>query len=209
MRYATLVMVITSIVLFNWNTAWTESTGPREKPQGNDGPGQHERHKEGPDGKRHRGGPPRMGLLGLIDTNRDGTLSADEIADSPTALKQLDKNDDGEVTREEFRHHFRSRMEEQGRRGSRGLRSRDQGGPEGRSERFFDHVMSHDENDDGKVEASEMPERMQRLLDHADANGDGALDRPELEAAAAKKRERREQHRRSRQGEGKREPRDQ
>ena len=38
-----------------------------------------------------------------LDTNHDGVLSADEIANAATSLKQLDKNGDGRLTEDELR----------------------------------------------------------------------------------------------------------
>jgi len=52
------------------------------------------------DGKRR---PPPNPLLHLFDTNRDGVISADEIAAAPAALKALDKNGDGQLTPDELR----------------------------------------------------------------------------------------------------------
>ncbi len=34
-----------------------------------------------------------------LDTNHDGELSAEEIANAPASLKKLDKNGDGKLTR--------------------------------------------------------------------------------------------------------------
>jgi hypothetical protein len=42
-------------------------------------------------------------LLVLFDTDKDGVLSAAEIAASPTVLKALDQNSDGQVTADEIR----------------------------------------------------------------------------------------------------------
>jgi hypothetical protein len=42
-------------------------------------------------------------IVAALDTNGDGTLSADEIAAASTSLKKLDKNGDGQLTQEEFR----------------------------------------------------------------------------------------------------------
>ena len=54
------------------------------------------------------------------------------------------------------------------------------GGPGGGD--FVEFVMGFDNNGDGKVTKDEMPERMQqRLLQRADANGDGAIDKQEAE----------------------------
>ena len=51
------------------------------------------------------GGRPRMAspLMEALDTNRDGTLDADEIKNAAVALLKLDKNGDGKLTQEELR----------------------------------------------------------------------------------------------------------
>lgn len=41
-------------------------------------------------------------LVGALDVNHDGVIDADEIANAVAALKKLDKNGDGKLTREEF-----------------------------------------------------------------------------------------------------------
>lgn len=49
-----------------------------------------------------RGGPPRRDpLIGALDPDGDGALSADEIAASPASLRKLDANADGLLTLEE------------------------------------------------------------------------------------------------------------
>jgi Ca2+-binding EF-hand superfamily protein len=52
-------------------------------------------------------------------------------------------------------------------------------------------LQKFDKNKDGKVEVSELPERMQKWLGAADANKDGILSVDELKAHAAAKREER------------------
>jgi hypothetical protein len=42
-------------------------------------------------------------LLGLFDTDKDGTLSATEISTAPAVLKALDRNGDEQVTSDEVR----------------------------------------------------------------------------------------------------------
>ncbi len=43
-----------------------------------------------------------MALVAAIDADGDGIISADEMKDAPAALKKLDKNGDGNLTREEI-----------------------------------------------------------------------------------------------------------
>jgi len=63
--------------------------------------------------------------------------------------------------------------------------ARGQGGPHGKArpspEALFDRF---DKNDNGKLSADELPERIaEKLIEHADADGDGAVTLEELEAA--------------------------
>ncbi|UCF32892.1 MAG: hypothetical protein JSV78_11225 [Phycisphaerales bacterium] len=117
----------------------------------------------------HRGEPgPRAGcLMRVLDADKDGTLSAEEIANASAALLTLDQDGDGALSDEELRPP----------RPPRG-------------EKFVERLMSHDADGDGKVTAAELPERMQRLLDRADTNEDGAIDQAEAEAAAEKMKDR-------------------
>ena len=64
---------------------------PMDGPGGPEGPG-------GP-GMGHRPPPP---IIAVLDVNRDGVISADEIANASKALKKLDRNGDGELTRDEL-----------------------------------------------------------------------------------------------------------
>ena len=57
---------------------------------------------------------------------------------------------------------------------------------------MVDRIFKHDKNGDGVLTPDEVPERGQRMFEHADANGDGEVDRGELEAAFKK----RQQHKR-------------
>jgi hypothetical protein len=75
--------------------------------------------QRGERGRRGGRGPrmpmPPVPLMTALDKDGDGTLSAEELASAPQALKTLDKNGDGELTMDEMRPEFGG-----GRRGGRG-----------------------------------------------------------------------------------------
>ena len=47
--------------------------------------------------------PPSPPLVTAMDTDHDGTISAEELANAPESLKKLDKNGDGQLSPEELR----------------------------------------------------------------------------------------------------------
>jgi hypothetical protein len=58
-----------------------------------------------PDGSRGPGGghhPPSLPLVTALDTNHDGVIDSNEIANASAALKTLDKNGDGQLTADEY-----------------------------------------------------------------------------------------------------------
>ena len=71
---------------------------------------------EGREGRGGPGGPGGMrrmdAVLTALDTDKDGTLSAEEIKNAPASLKKLDKNGDGKITEDEVRPNFPPRREE-------------------------------------------------------------------------------------------------
>ncbi|NBP23235.1 MAG: hypothetical protein EBU81_01485 [Proteobacteria bacterium] len=105
-------------------------------------------------------------LFQALDTDKDGELSAAEIANAPAALKTLDKNKDGKISQEEVRPNF----PEGGRGGPRGANNTE----------ALDRMMAFDKNGDGKLSSEELPERMRNMLERADSNKDGFLTRDEL-----------------------------
>ena len=117
----------------------------------------------GPDGGPPRGMPPFPVLLAL-DADRDGTISAKEIAGASAALKKLDKNKDGKLTEDEMRPKFGG--------GS--------GGQRPSPAELVSRLMAGDKNKDGKLTKAELPQRMQGMFSRADANKDGALTKAEL-----------------------------
>ena len=49
-----------------------------------------------------RGRRPQSPIIAALDADGDGEISAAEMANAVAALKELDKNGDGKLTREEF-----------------------------------------------------------------------------------------------------------
>jgi hypothetical protein len=46
--------------------------------------------------------PLTLSLVAALDTNQDGIIDSNEIANAGTVLKTLDKNGDGPLTRDEY-----------------------------------------------------------------------------------------------------------
>ncbi len=119
---------------------------------------------EGPRGRGPRSNP----MFEALDTDGDGVITARELRTAVKALKSLDADGDGNISLEEA-----SPMRGPGGPGGRG------GDPSAMIDRF----MERDANGDGKLTIDEVDERMARMLQGADTNQDGAVDRAELEAA--------------------------
>lgn len=137
--------------------------------------------REGGYGRERGMRMPPSPLMRVLDADKNGELSSDEIANAAKALKALDKNEDGKLSREELRPQF-PHGRQPGQRGGQG------GGPGGRpgggppsGEQFVKHIMGFDKDGDGKVTKEELPEPMQRMLQRGDTNEDGAIDREEAE----------------------------
>lgn len=95
--------------------------------------------------------------MGALDLNSDGTLDSREIQSAPLSLRKLDTNKDFKLTPDEL--------------GSRGARGAD----------MSQRMLEMDKNKDGKLTADEVPERMQRFIERMDTNGDGSVDKTEME----------------------------
>lgn len=118
---------------------------------------------------RGMGVRPKPPLFSAIDTDGDGLISASELDNVVAALKSLDKNGDGEITREELRPANR-----QGNGGE------DRGEGENRRRRRKSPLFSAlDADGDHKISAGEMA-NAENALRALDTNGDGQLTRKEL-----------------------------
>ncbi len=107
-----------------------------------------------PIGKGNASGNLRMDpVMDALDVDHDGILSASEIASAPGALKTLDKNADGTLSKDELR------MRQQTARQ--------------RADHLFDEW---DTNKDGGLTKAELPDRMQPQFDAIDLNHDGKID---------------------------------
>jgi hypothetical protein len=110
-------------------------------------------------------------LMNTLDLNSDGTLDSREIQNAAISLRTLDKNKDFKLTPDEL--------------GTRGARGRD----------MSQRMLEMDTNKDGKLSADEVPERMQRFIERMDSDGDGAVDKAEMEAFQQEMRRRWEEGR--------------
>ncbi len=106
-------------------------------------------------------GPGRPSLIvAALDTNKDGDLSVEELANAPVALKSLDKNKDGKLAAEEMRPAPAPVI----------VPASD----------IVSRLMEFDRNSDGKLALSELPARMKSLVKDADTNKDSVLTQSEL-----------------------------
>jgi len=126
-----------------------------------------------PPGGERPGGMVRTPFMTVLDTDDDGQLSADELANAPAAVANLDTNGDGRITADELRP-------------PGGWGGGPPGAPRGgqAAEELVTRFAEYDENHDGKVSAAELPARMQGILMRADADKDGCATRDELLAMA-------------------------
>lgn len=139
--------------------------GGRPGPDGRPGP-------MGPDGPRGRG----PALFGMLDTDRDGLLSKDELAKVVDRFSELDKNQDGKLDPPELFGPPPGGPEMAGgpdMRRPEGGRPGQPGGPNP----FFARM---DANGDGKISKEEAPDRMKEGFARMDKDGDGFLTQEEL-----------------------------
>ena len=129
-----------------------------------------QRGEGGPRGGQRGGQRPASPMMTALDANKDGKLSAEEIANAATALKTLDKNKDGVIDANELAP----------TRGPSG-----QGGAQGgRTSQMVERIMARDTDGDGKVSKEEAGEQMGRFFGRMDADSDGFVTKAEIENMA-------------------------
>ncbi|MDB2686043.1 hypothetical protein N9Y42_02425 [Mariniblastus sp.] len=116
-------------------------------------------------GGAERGQRPLSPMMTALDTDKDGTLSSKEIANAATALKTLDKNEDGVLDATELAP-------------PRGQNGR------GDADAMVKRVMERDTDKDGKVSKEEAGDRMGRIFDRMDEDSDGFVTKTEIEKMA-------------------------
>ncbi len=154
--------------------------------------------------------PPTHPVMAALDANNDGIIDEAEMKNAYAALKKLDKDGDGRLSEEETRPQFGRGGgfggPGQGGPGGRPDGGRPEGGfggqrgpgdfggprPDGAGDRgpgfgggdFIARIMENDKNKDGKLSKDELPERMQGMFERLDGNGDGFVDKAELDSMA-------------------------
>ena len=128
----------------------------------------------------------RLPLMMALDADKDGSLSASEIENASKALAKLDKDGDGALSPEELRPDFAAMAREGGFPGGQP----GAGGPGMGKEMMARMFEQRDADKDGKLSGDEIPERMRENVARVDENGDGAIDKAEMEKAMAKMAER-------------------
>jgi Ca2+-binding EF-hand superfamily protein len=111
----------------------------------------------GPGGMHRR---PPLPLIVALDANHDGVIDANEIANASAALKTLDKNGDGQLTKDEY------------------LPPRPSGASGTHHPPMPAILKALDANGDGVIDASEIA-TASAALKTLDKNGDGQLTRDE------------------------------
>lgn len=122
-------------------------------------------------------------VIKALDTDEDGQLSASEIENASKSLLKLDKNGDGAISPEEMRPEPGQMPMFAGPGGPGGPGA---GGPPGGAAGMMRMLEARDKDKDGKLTGDEIPEQMLPRLNMIDANGDGSIDKSELEKMAAR-----------------------
>lgn len=123
-------------------------------------------------GAKPAAAPQANAMFAVIDVDGDGIISKIELRKAVRALQSLDADKDGSITMAEA---------------SVGSANVVAGVAAGFDPQI-DQFMANDRNNDGKLTPNEVPREMLPMLQGVDRDGDGAIDRAELQAAMANTR---------------------
>jgi hypothetical protein len=142
--------------------SWVASAQPEGPPPDQcDGPPPQQGANQPPPGRGGHRRPMPL-IIKALDTNGDGIIDANEIANAPAALKTLDKRGDGRLTLDEYIGPWAADT------------NAPPPGPGGRRPPLLPLVKALDINGDGIIDVSEMANASAALL-KLDKNGDGKL----------------------------------
>ena len=116
----------------------------------------------GPPGGGHR---PMFPIIAALDTNHDGVIDSNEIANASAALLTLDKNGDGKLSADELMPQLPDGQKF--------------APPDGGKFPTLPIMKALDTNGDGEIDASEIA-NASTALKTLDKNGDGKLTRDEI-----------------------------
>lgn len=142
------------------------------------------------DGNDGRFGPPPNPILQILDKDRDGEVSAAELDNAESSIRELDRDGDGTLSREELRPPHPP-GQDRGRAASGRERGDARGGPadrgprdQGGRDRMPPPLAEQDRDGDGQITPLELlPEPVRRMFERSDVNGDGILDADETQRA--------------------------
>lgn len=130
-----------------------------------------------PQPDRPPGAPPGRAPVGFLliqalDADGDGVITKEDIEGAAEALKKLDKNEDGKLTRDEYFGPFPFPGGPDGPRP----------GPDGAEQFIRNMLNSADKDKDGKLSKDEAIGPLRENFDTFDENKDGLIDADELKA---------------------------